>query len=164
MAGSQNIGESSDNPVAINVTAMVDVIFCLCLFFMCSFHFKQLEGKIETWLPKDTGISHDAPPETNPLQDIRLVLQWDAAARRTQYRVNDRPAAPDDAALMRDVTDMAAEYYKLGKKDFPIILEASREVPWKDVMHVMDLCKEKNLQKIQFSGSSSIGATMPRSS
>ena len=29
MGGSQNIGEASDNPVAINVTAMVDVIFCL---------------------------------------------------------------------------------------------------------------------------------------
>ena len=51
MGGSQNIGEASDNPVEINVTAMVDVIFCLCIFFMCSFHFKQLEGKIDTWLP-----------------------------------------------------------------------------------------------------------------
>lgn len=29
MSGSQNIGEESDNPVGINVTAMVDVIFCL---------------------------------------------------------------------------------------------------------------------------------------
>jgi biopolymer transport protein ExbD len=43
MAGTQNIGEASDNPVAINVTAMVDVIFCLCLFFMFSFKFKQFE-------------------------------------------------------------------------------------------------------------------------
>lgn len=45
---------SDDNPVGINVTAMVDIIFCLCLFFMCSMHFKQIEGKLESWLP-DTG-------------------------------------------------------------------------------------------------------------
>ncbi|KAF0241790.1 MAG: hypothetical protein FD180_4260 [Planctomycetota bacterium] len=41
-----------DNPVALNVAPMVDIIFCLCIFFMCSFHFKQLEGKFESWLPK----------------------------------------------------------------------------------------------------------------
>ena len=56
MGAGGNIGEASDNPVEINVTAMVDVIFCLCIFFMCSFHFKQLEGKIDTWLPKDRGV------------------------------------------------------------------------------------------------------------
>jgi len=49
---SVSVGESPDNPVAINVTAMVDVIFCLCVFFMCSLHFRQVEGKFETWLPK----------------------------------------------------------------------------------------------------------------
>ena len=37
-------GDQADNPVAINVVPMVDVIFCLCVFFMCSFKFKQLEG------------------------------------------------------------------------------------------------------------------------
>ena len=56
MAGSSNIGEASENPVALNVTAIVDIVFCLCLFFMCSLKFKQLEGKIETWLPKDRGV------------------------------------------------------------------------------------------------------------
>ena len=39
MAGSSS---PEDNPVGINVTALVDVIFCHCLFFMCSLHFKQV--------------------------------------------------------------------------------------------------------------------------
>jgi len=54
MAGA-SIGDNEENPVAINVTAMVDVIFCLCVFFMCSLHFRQAEGKFETWLPKGKG-------------------------------------------------------------------------------------------------------------
>ena len=62
MAGTQNIGESSDNPVAVNVVAMVDVIFCLCIFFMCSFHFKQIEGKIDSHLPKDRGLDNPVSP------------------------------------------------------------------------------------------------------
>jgi hypothetical protein len=32
------------HPVAINVVPMVDVIFCLCVFFVRSMKFKQLEG------------------------------------------------------------------------------------------------------------------------
>ena len=50
MAG-VSVGESEENPVAINVTPLVDIIFCLCVFFMISFKFKQLEGKLgsPTW-------------------------------------------------------------------------------------------------------------------
>ena len=149
MAGSQNIGEASDNPVAINVTAMVDVIFCLCLFFMCSFHFKQLEGKIETWLPKDTGVNPGLT-EKIILEEIRIVLQRDPLNGATVRRVGNRAPAADDAELLRVVTAMSADYYKLGKKDFPVLIEAARDVPWKDVVHVMDLLKKEHLEKIEF--------------
>ena len=37
--------DPSENPVAVNVVPLVDIIFCLCVFFMCSFKFKQIEGK-----------------------------------------------------------------------------------------------------------------------
>ena len=53
MAGSH---DPDDNPVAINVVPMVDVIFCLCVFFMCSFKFKAIEGKFDSWLPRDKGL------------------------------------------------------------------------------------------------------------
>ena len=48
-------GNQDENPVAINVVAMVDIIFCLCLFFMCSLKFKPLDAKFDSWLPKDKG-------------------------------------------------------------------------------------------------------------
>ncbi|HVR74480.1 MAG TPA: biopolymer transporter ExbD [Planctomycetota bacterium] len=149
MAGSQNIGEASDNPVAINVTAMVDVIFCLCLFFMCSFQFKQLEGKIETWLPKDTGINPGLT-EKIILEEIRIVLQREPLSGATVRRVGNRAPAADDAGLLRVVLAMTADYHKLGKKDFPVLIEAGRDVPWKDVVHVMDLLKKEHLEKIEF--------------
>ena len=46
-------GEAEDNPLPINVVPMVDIIFCLCVFFMCSFKFRETEGKFDSWLPKD---------------------------------------------------------------------------------------------------------------
>ena len=40
-----------DNPVAVNVVPMVDVLFCLCVFFLCSLRTVELGGKFDTWLP-----------------------------------------------------------------------------------------------------------------
>src|SRR5262245_66323574 len=87
MGGTQNIGEASDNPVDINVTAMVDVIFCLCIFFMCSFHFKQLEGKIDAWLPKDKGNLIGQMTTPPILEEIRVFMRWDPARSATVRKV-----------------------------------------------------------------------------
>ena len=149
MAGTTTPGESADNPVAINATAMVDVIFCLCLFFMCSMHFKQLEGKIETWLPREAG-GPSAMAEKINLEEIRIVIQWDARAAGAVRRVGNRPPAASDSELLSAVLDMTADYQKLGKKDFPVLLDVARDVPWREVVHVMDLCKQQNLERIEF--------------
>src|SRR6187401_817319 len=68
-------GNQDENPVAINVVAMVDIIFCLCLFFMCSLKFKPLDAKFDSWLPKDKGGA--ASTNINQvLDEIRVVMSW----------------------------------------------------------------------------------------
>ena len=147
MAGSQNIGEASDNPVAINVTAMVDVIFCLCLFFMCSLKFKQLEGKIETWLPKDRGVLQTPPPKI-VLEEIRVFMRW--LDGQTVIKVGNRPPVKSDTELMQIILQMSNDFKKLGKSDFPVLIDALPDVPWRDVIHVLDLCKVEKLERIEF--------------
>src|SRR5215813_10128926 len=93
MAGA-SIGEQSENPVAINVVPMVDVIFCLCVFFMCSFKFKQLEGKFDSWLPKNKGDS-GAPSEP---KEIRIAMFWDENTKRVKRQFGLREVE-DDAQL-----------------------------------------------------------------
>ena len=147
MAGSQNIGEASDNPVAINVTAMVDVIFCLCLFFMCSLKFKQLEGKIETWLPKDRGVLQTPPPKI-VLEEIRVFMRW--LDGQTVIKVGNRAPVKSDTELMQIILQMSNDFKKLGKSDFPVLIDALPDVPWRDVIHVLDLCKVEKLERIEF--------------
>ena len=149
MAGSQNIGEASDNPVEINVVAMVDVIFCLCLFFMCSFHFKQLEGKIESTLPKDRGVFASTPQKV-VLEEIRVILKWDAATNSTIRKVGNRNPVTSDDELMTTIRSMAGDYKKAGKTDFPVLIDGQRDVPWFEVIHVLDMCKIDNLDRIEF--------------
>jgi biopolymer transport protein ExbD len=147
MAGTQSIGEKEDNPVAINVTAMVDVIFCLCLFFMCSFKFKQLEGKIETWLPN---YGRPGPVTYVELGEIRVFLRWDAASQTTLRKVGNRPVARNDEDLMGVVRSMRDGFRKAGKTEIPLLIDATPDVPWKDAVHILDLCKLNKIDRINF--------------
>jgi len=149
MAGAQNIGEASDNPVAINITAMVDVIFCLCLFFMCSFHFKQLEGKIESWLPKDRGV-FQGPAAEIIKNEICVVMRWDPSTNAVILKLRQQPAVRTYEELLQEVLQMADGYRKAGDDKFPLVIDADPDVPWQDVIHVMDLCKRNGISRIEF--------------
>src|SRR5262245_56999166 len=155
-------GSAEDNPVAINVTAMVDVIFCLCLFFMCSMHFKQLEGKIETWLPKDRGVMN-TKVEKVVLEEIRVFMRWDVASNSTTRRIGNRAPATSDDDLMTVIVAMREDYRKAGKplSEIPVLIDAMPEVPWKDVIHVMDLCKQKEMERIEFAAPIEMPAKAP---
>jgi biopolymer transport protein ExbD len=151
MGGSSNIGEASDNPVEINVTAMVDVIFCLCIFFMCSFHFKQLEGKIDAWMPKDGRGNQLGTPQTKVLlEEIRVFMRWDPATGATTRKIGSRAPASGDADLMDVVRSLKGDYERAGKTEVPVIIDATPDVPWTDVIHVLDLCKAEKLAQIEF--------------
>jgi biopolymer transport protein ExbD len=150
MAGTQAIGEASDNPVAVNVIAMVDVIFCLCIFFMCSFHFKQLEGKIDTWLPDKYGVNKTPIKDPPELTEIRVFMRWDPATRTTIRKVGSRDAFKNDTELQQIVQQMTNDHKKAGKMDPPVKIDATDEVPWKDVVHVVDLCKTIRIDRLEF--------------
>ena len=147
MAGSQ---DPNENPVAINVVPMVDVIFCLCIFFMCSFHFKQLQGKIDTWLPKDRGIFQGQSSSQMIREEICVVLRVAPGTGETVRNLRTHPPAASDEDLMGAVLQLADGYNKAGNTTYPLVIDAAAEVPWQDVMHVMDLCKRNNIERIEF--------------
>jgi len=147
MAGAQNIGEAAENPVGINVTAMVDVIFCLCIFFMCSFHFKQIEGKLDAWLPKVGNQLTPAP--VIQLEEIRVSMRWDPVARATVRSIGSRPAAASDADLMGVVRSNLESCRRINQTP-PVVIDATKDVPWNDVVHVLDLCKRDRIEQVRF--------------
>jgi len=140
-------GSDEDNPVPLNVTPLIDIIFCLIIFFMCSFHFKQLEGKIESWLPKDKGVQ--GTPLANPvLEEIRVILTVDKDTHATIRKLGANPMDDDDL-LGKNILAMHEDFEKLGKKDIPVIIDALPPVPWKDVINVMNIAKANGM-KIEF--------------
>ena len=147
MAGGGGGGDD-DNPVPVNCVALIDIIFCLCLFFMCALKFKQLEGKIDSWLPKDKGVHGN--PVTNPvLDEIRVSLKWDDANRQVVMKLGARQIE-SDTDLGDLLAQSHADFVNLGKPDVPVIIDAEPRVPWKSVVNVLNICKLKDLEKIEF--------------
>src|SRR5262245_55179224 len=145
MAGSQ---DPNENPVAINVVPMVDVIFCLCVFFMCSFKFKQLEGRFDSWLPRDKNA--DGAPLTGCVpEEIRVAMFWDAANERPVRQVGTRRVA-DDGVLRELIRDSYSDWVRLSRPEIPVTIDADARVPWEEVVVVMNLARQVGVPNIEF--------------
>ena len=146
MAG-VSVGESDENPVNINVTPLVDIIFCLCVFFMISFKFKQLEGKFETWLPKDKGF--EGMPLKAVIQEIRVALFWDDVNRNVVRKMGTR-IVPEDEQLLKLISDSYEDFKRLNKPDIGLTIDADFRVPWESVVGVMNIGKKAGVAKVEF--------------
>ncbi|MFN0207116.1 MAG: ExbD/TolR family protein [Planctomycetota bacterium] len=138
---------SNDNPMPLNVVPLIDVIFCLLLFFMCSFHFKTLEGKMEAWLPQDKG-NNKTVTDNKDVSEIRITLEWDKVQGRTVRKFGRTEYANDEelGGIMKDQYDRN----KANGKDSPVIISPNPDVPWIDIVKVMDLTRLKQLPKMEF--------------
>ncbi|HEU4420568.1 MAG TPA: biopolymer transporter ExbD [Planctomycetota bacterium] len=145
MAGTQ---DPNENPVSIQVVPMVDIIFCLCVFFMCSMKFKELEGKFESWLPKNKGQSQPMTMET-PIEEIRVALYYNEVDKTTTRKFG-ATVVRDDIQLQELIRDSYAGWLRLGKPETPAIVDAAEMVPWHEVVRVVNLAKREKIEKIEF--------------
>jgi len=137
----------ADNPVGINVVPLVDIIFCLCVFFMCSFKFKQLEGKFDSWLPLDKGA--EGLPNLDLISEVRVALTWDEPTQTLHRKMGVRDI-PDDADLQRSIAEAHEAWVKKGKPDAPVTIDGDARIPWSEVVTVVNIVKRCGIAKIEF--------------
>ncbi|HEX6863608.1 MAG TPA: biopolymer transporter ExbD [Thermoanaerobaculia bacterium] len=147
MAGAA-MGDDGETPIAINVTPLVDIIFCLCVFFMISLKFKQLEGKFDSWLPKGKGTS-GAITDSSILEEVRVAMYWDEANQRTIRQLGNRKV-DNDEELGNLIKDAHSDWVKMNKPETPVTIDAEPKVPCDHVINVINLCKRKGIDKIEF--------------
>lgn len=157
-------GNSEDNPVSINVTALVDIIFCLCLFFMCSLKFKELDGKMDSWMPQNKGNATNAPQQ-EVKDEMRILMSYDEQKGRLDRLYDGKRPVENSEAGNQLLRTLLREDYKhflsLGKKDVPVMIDAGERVPWQEVVRIMNMCKAENIEKIEFAFGSVLGPTKP---
>ncbi len=76
-------------PMKGDMTPMNDVVFQLLIFFMLTIEFKQLEGKLSAYLPKDVGVNTS---KAEPKEKVEIVLRVAAEGTKLDPEPdNDRP-------------------------------------------------------------------------
>jgi len=135
---------SEDDAVSLNVTPLIDIIFCLCIFFICSFHFKEIQGKLDSWLPSEG--SHPVPV-TNPVFDeIRIFVRSGEGTTELAFGSRVCGSADDLEGLVKAAWD---ELVATGKPA-RVIIDGDPGVPWKDVVDVLDRCRRRGIDNVEF--------------
>jgi len=133
--------------VKMEFTPMIDVVFLLLIFFMCTLKFKTLEGKLATYLPKNRGV--DVTPELLlPKEDIRVKLSQ--RGDRCLFAVKGRfiGVLPQDRAKLYD----RIRGLRQAMPDSPAVIDADPAVTHGNVVTVVDECMRARVAEITFAG------------
>ncbi len=129
------------------MTPMIDVIFQLLVFFVCTASFQAAEEVLPTSLSLPGGVESqiEIDPEWKDLDEIVVKILWLEGG--IGWEINQRRYARLD-----DVQAVLAGVAQV-KIDLPVILDVDDDVPLENVIDVYDVCRQLRLQRIQFAAS-----------
>lgn len=169
--------EQATEETKIEMTPMIDVTFLLLIFFMCSIKFKVLEGKLQTYLPKDVGVN--ATPidkvlekvdvridrvmtrEALNLDDVESYRNWkDAGWKIDQVRISVQGTP---VKSMQELESLLKEMRKripppdlkadpTAEDQLKMNIEAMKGVLYEDVVRVVDTAIDAEFTSITFRG------------
>jgi len=126
------------------MTPMIDVVFQLIIFFLCTTRFSPIERVLPMQLdwPGTEGLVTDVTPDIQDLTEIVIVLQGDRDS--FAMTLNGRPLA--------SLGELRSALMSLGqiRLDVPIIVDPGPDVRISNVIDVYDLCREIGFVRIQF--------------
>jgi len=151
----RNKGKIEEASMESNMTPMIDVIFQLIIFFMCSIHFKSLEGKLYSYLPRDKGMSNTSV--TDPILDeVRIKLAFsESAPLLTRIKVGDKEYDWD--SLYKHMQGLSASLVTPSGDIIPVKIDSDEKIPVQSVVNALNICKKAGVQKTEFAAKTSPG-------
>jgi biopolymer transport protein ExbD len=127
----------------IAMTPMIDVVFQLMIFFICTASFQLTEELLPTSLAITGGTAAAAAIEIEPDLE-RIIVRGNSTGSGTTWTVNDRPcpSLSEVEQTLRAVAEIDAA--------LPVILDVAGDVPLGDMIDVYDLSRLAGFAKIQF--------------
>jgi biopolymer transport protein ExbD len=130
----------------ISMTPMIDVVFQLLIFFICTASFQEPEELLPTQFAVSAGTTDVTAVETEPALE-RVLVRATRRGEQTEWIVNERPC-PN----LMEVRLVLSEVAQIDRS-LPVILDVDNEIPLGDMIDVYDLCRLVGFEKIQFAAS-----------
>ncbi|MCC7171432.1 MAG: biopolymer transporter ExbD [Planctomycetes bacterium] len=159
----------------MDMTPMIDVTFQLIIFFMCNIKFKMLEGKLQTYLPKDVGVNTTPQDKVLEKVDVRIIRkvtkkeldldnidryrEWSSAGGTTM----DQVQILLQGAPVKDLKSLQAQLNEIRRKipaptdpkeedSIKMNLEPMAGVLYEDVVQVVDIALGAKFTSLTFRG------------
>ncbi len=136
------LGRDKPFEASAPMTPLIDVVFQLLVYFLCTASFNPPEFQLPANLPA-TGIGQpsEPPPELQELELIELSLRREN--HRTTISLNGEPVAgfAELERKLRALAQLAA---------LPVIFDPAPDVPIADMVKAYDLCLLVGLTDIRF--------------
>jgi len=129
------------------MTPMIDVIFQLLIFFLCTVSFQQAEELLPTSLLAQGSVETVEPIEIDVTRLDPLVIRLLRDGSATTWRIQEQPLE-SLAQLEQTLLSLARLSGPSGAP--PLVLDSAPEVPLGDVIDVYDRCRALGFLQIQF--------------
>jgi len=143
-------------------TSLIDIVFLLLIFFMCSTQFKQVEQRLDAFLPEDGTGDREIRPSP---ERLTIFVKDDAAARRSPhheirasrqatYYLVAREARP--IADLNELRGLLAQVHAADPRlrilvaPFDEATGQDQLVPFFNIVAVVDTCKAVGLENVAF--------------
>ena len=133
------------------MTPMIDVVFQLMIFFVCTASFNLTELVLPSRITAQESGGSEAALDPREADLERVVLAATRQTGQTQWRMNDR-VCRDVAELRGLLGQLRRQMSQLGTDltELPVIFDIDRPVPLGDVIDVYDACRLEGYRKLQF--------------
>jgi biopolymer transport protein ExbD len=133
----------------VKMTPMIDVVFQLLIFFVCTVSFQALEEILPADLKAAGGVASKAEIDPELLELEELVIRVESVDGRTQWSLNGRVYA--SLADLRSVLRQLVEV----RSDMAVILDIDPGIAMGDVIDVYDTCRMAGFERIHFAAKAS---------
>ncbi len=117
---------------------MIDVVFLLLIFFMCTSNFSKLENDLPAQMPQ----AGKADNQEQVFEPVRVKLS----------RVNNATVIQCGDDMVGTIPGLIAKLKALRAiDDVPVIIEGAATVPFGAMVAALDACYQANLRNVAFS-------------
>lgn len=136
-------------PFGLNMTAMIDVVFQLLIFFVCTVQFQKREDLLDANLPLP-GQGRTATVQTEPERDLgRIEVDITATALKTSFegQMKQFPTSAEDQAL-GGLMDQLKDWTR-HEAGIPVRIQCQPDVPTGAMLRVYDACRRAGLTDVR---------------
>jgi biopolymer transport protein ExbD len=130
-----NLRPTVQEPVDINITPLIDVVFLLLIFFMVSTTFDR-DSELSIELPAASAEAREQRPDS-------IEVAVDVQGR---FYINGRQLLNTQSSTLRQALESAAG----DNQSPPIIISADAKTPHQAVVQIMDAARELGFVRLTF--------------